>query len=112
MARAVLDADQSFLSALSSEEARALRSQGLVRGYPSGAVLFHESQVADKVVAVLNGRVKLSCFTEGGREVVLAICGPGDLVGELSALDGEPRSAAATTIEPVEALSVPATDFR
>jgi CRP-like cAMP-binding protein len=50
--------------------------------------------------------------SEGGKEVVLAIRGPGDLLGELAAIDGEPRSATATALEPVEALSLSAGDFR
>lgn len=38
--------------------------------------------------------------------------GPGELVGELSAIDEGPRSSSVTAIEPLEALVVPATDFR
>lgn len=103
--------EESFLACLSSEEARELRSRGVTRSFLSGAALFHERQVSDKVVVLLSGRVKLSCTTDDGKEVLLAIRGPGDLLGELSAIDGEPRSAAGTAIEPVEALTVAATDF-
>jgi len=51
-------------------------------------------------------------LSEDGKEVVLAIRGPGDLVGELSAIDGEPRSATATALEPVDVLVLAAGDFR
>ena len=61
---------------------------------------------------MLGGCVKLSCLSDEGKEVVLAIRGPGDVLGELSAIDGEPRSATATALEPVEALAVPVNDFR
>jgi CRP-like cAMP-binding protein len=50
--------------------------------------------------------------SEDGKEVVLAIRGPGDLLGELSAIDGEPRSATGVALEPVEALVIPAGDFK
>jgi CRP-like cAMP-binding protein len=100
-----------FLAALSTEETAALRAPAVVRSFPRGTALFHERQAADRVLVVLQGCVKLSCVSEGGKEVVLAIRGPGDLLGELAAIDGEPRSATATALEPVEALSLSAGDF-
>jgi CRP/FNR family cyclic AMP-dependent transcriptional regulator len=101
-----------FLASLNPAEKDALRVHGVVRSFPRGVALFHERQNADRVLVLLKGCVKLSCTSDEGKEVVLAIRGPGDLLGELSAIDGEPRSATATTLEPVEALSVSATDFR
>jgi CRP/FNR family transcriptional regulator, cyclic AMP receptor protein len=93
-----------FLAALNTEETAALRAPAVVRNFPRGTALFHERQAADRVLVVLQGCVKLSC--------VSAIRGPGDLLGELAAIDGEPRSATVTALEPVEALSLSAGDFR
>jgi CRP/FNR family transcriptional regulator, cyclic AMP receptor protein len=104
--------DESFLAALSPEAADALRSRGVVRSYERGTALFHERQTSDRVFVVLSGRVKLSSVSEDGKEIVLAIRGPGDLLGELSAIDDEPRSASALALEPVEALVVPTSDFK
>ena len=103
---------EMFLASLSADEQDALRSRGTVRSFPRGVALFHERQAADRVVVLLEGCVKLSCLSDEGKEVVLAIRGPGDLLGELSAIDGEPRSATATALEPVEVLAVAASDFR
>jgi CRP/FNR family transcriptional regulator, cyclic AMP receptor protein len=100
-----------FLASLSPEERDALRAPGVVRSFPRGTALFHERQTADRVLVLLQGCVKLSCLSESGKEVVLAIRGPGDLLGELAAIDGEPRSATATALEQVEALSVSTRDF-
>jgi CRP-like cAMP-binding protein len=55
--------------------------------------------------------VKVSSFAESGKETILAVRGAGDLIGELSTLDGQPRSATATALDAVDALLVPATDF-
>jgi CRP-like cAMP-binding protein len=101
-----------FLASLSTEERDALRGRAVVRSFPRGTALFHERQDADRVLVLLHGCVKLSSLSDGGKEVVLAIRGPGDLLGELGAIDGEPRSASATALEPVEAMSVSAGDFR
>ena len=54
----------------------------------------------------------MSYFTENGKEAVLAFRSSGDILGELSALDGEPRSATATVLEPVEALVLTVGQFR
>jgi CRP-like cAMP-binding protein len=58
------------------------------------------------------GRVKIASTSEEGRESVLAFRGPGEVLGELSAIDGQPRSAGVTAVDPVEALVVPTADFR
>jgi CRP/FNR family cyclic AMP-dependent transcriptional regulator len=83
----------------------------MVRSYPRGSALFHERQISDRVIVILSGRVKLSRVSEDGTEVVFAIRDAGDLLGEQSAIDGEPRSATAIALDPVEALVVPTRDF-
>ena len=95
-----------FLPALGDAEQKALSSAGVFRTFASGAALFHEHQVADRVLILRTGFVKLSCYSDDGREIVLAIRGPGDVLGELSAIDGEPRSATAIALEQVEALAL------
>ena len=45
------------------------------------------------------------------RSALVAARGPGDLLGELSAIDGEPRSATVTTLESVDALVMPGSAF-
>jgi CRP/FNR family transcriptional regulator, cyclic AMP receptor protein len=75
-------------------------------------VLFNEGDIADRVVVLLEGNVKVSFSTDDGKEVVLAVRGPGDLIGELSALDEEPLSATVTAMGPVTGLVLSADAFR
>ena len=56
------------------------------------------------VIVLLAGRAKLTVPNSSGREVIVAVRGPGDLLGELAALVEAPRSATVATIEPVDAL--------
>src|SRR6187200_3710666 len=100
-----------FLPALSEDERKALMAGAIVRNFSAGAALFHENQLADRVLVLQEGFVKLSCFSDDGHEVVLGIRGPGDVLGELSALDGGTRSATAVALEPVQALAVPTSSF-
>ena len=101
-----------FLGALSAPERDALQERASRRRHTRGAVLFHEQDESDRVVVVLSGRVKVSTVTDDGREVVLAFRGPGDLIGELSSIDRRPRSATVSAVEPVEALTLAASEFR
>jgi len=103
--------EEVFLSALTPAEDAALRASGVIRTVERGAAMFHQQGMADRVLVVLSGCVKLSRVSEDGKEVILAIRGPGDLLGELSAIDGRPRSATATALDRVEAVAVPAAEF-
>jgi CRP/FNR family transcriptional regulator, cyclic AMP receptor protein len=68
--------------------------------------------VPQDVFVLRSGRVKVSAVASSGRQVLLAFRGPGDLVGELSALDERPRSASIVALEPVEALVLTHEQFR
>jgi CRP/FNR family transcriptional regulator, cyclic AMP receptor protein len=96
--------DPRFLEALGEGHAEALRALGRVRRYPVGSALFHERDPGDAVLVLQSGRVKLTCATDAGRDALLGIREPGDLIGEMSAIDGVPRLATAIALEPVEVL--------
>jgi CRP/FNR family transcriptional regulator, cyclic AMP receptor protein len=82
------------------------------RRFPRGQALMHAGQVPQDVFVLRSGRVKVSAVASSGRQVLLAFRGPGDLVGELSALDERPRSASIVALEPVEALVLTHEQFR
>jgi len=101
-----------FLGELTPDETSALKDKSRPRRYPKGSTLFNEGESSDRVVIVTEGQVKVSFFTDDGREILLGVRGPGELLGEMSAIDGEPRSATATALEPAEALVMTAEDFK
>lgn len=100
-----------FLDHLPDDARQALVSVGSRRRFPAGSSLFVEGERSERVVAVLRGSVKITSLSAGGRESVLSLAGPGDLIGELSAIDQAPRSASAVAMEPVDAIVVQAGDF-
>nr|MDT0665307.1 Crp/Fnr family transcriptional regulator [Micromonospora sp. DSM 115978] len=61
---------------------------------------------------LLSGRVKVVAVTDNGYETLLALRGPGDVVGEMAAVDGGTRSATVTALEPVTGVAVPVAAFR
>lgn len=102
---------ETFLGVLSSEETDALQAIGVRRAYGGKVTLIHQADEGGPVLVLLAGRVKIAVVSEAGREAIVALRGPGDLVGELAAIDGAPRSAMVTTLEPVDALVIARTDF-
>ena len=100
-----------FMTRLGQADRAALTERGRRRQWPAGASLFLEGESSSTVVIVLSGRVKCFSLTEHGEEVLLAIRGPGALLGEFSAVDGGPRSASVAALEPVVALVVPTAGF-
>src|SRR5829696_5737962 len=103
--------DETFLEALTEDEAADLHAAGRQRSYGAKTTLFHEGDDAGPVVVLLAGRAKVATIGGGGRELIMAVRGPGDLIGELSAIDNGPRSGTVTTLEAVEALLVPGSAF-
>jgi CRP-like cAMP-binding protein len=64
------------------------------RDYPAGAIVASQEERGDALFVLVRGKVKAILYGESGREVILSIFkAPGDFFGELSLLDGEPRSA-------------------
>jgi CRP/FNR family cyclic AMP-dependent transcriptional regulator len=101
-----------FLSALSEEEQTAFRALGRVRRFSKGEAVFHEGDDPGGVVAIISGRLKVAVMGAGGREVVVQVPGPGDLIGELSAIAVRPRTATVSAVDEVEAIVVRGPDFR
>ncbi|MFJ9785890.1 Crp/Fnr family transcriptional regulator [Amycolatopsis sp. NPDC101161] len=89
-----------------------LRGKGVRRSWPAGATVLHEGDDSDYVVIIEIGSVKVSLSSPAGRQVVLAIRGPGDLLGEIAAIDGRARSATVTALSSVTATVLPGAAFR
>jgi CRP/FNR family transcriptional regulator len=89
-----------FFSSLDPPHLKNLLRFSEERSWPKGAVLFQLGDPGDSLYIVLSGRVK--CYLDGGdgRQVTLALLGPGEIVGELALFDPEEkRSASVSTVE-------------
>jgi CRP/FNR family cyclic AMP-dependent transcriptional regulator len=101
-----------FWGLLKADETADFLALAHTRSWPRGGVLFHEADESDSVLVLVTGRVKAYSSTGGGTEVLLAVRGPGALIGELAAIDQRPRSATVEALEPVSALALPLTGFQ
>lgn len=82
------------------------------RTYPRGTVIVFEDDPGDSMFIVRTGRVKVVRVGEDGREVILGLLGPGEYFGELSLIDGQPRSAHVIAMEDAQLIVLRREDFR
>ena len=68
--------------------------------FPTGAMILTADQPGEIAYIVLEGTLKVSTIEANGRELTLALLGPGEIVGELALADRAVRSADVTALEP------------
>jgi CRP-like cAMP-binding protein len=100
-----------FWQALQETERAALRAAGRTREYGTGTLLCSQGADPDHVLIILDGWVKVTAGRADGQEVMLAIRGPSDTIGESGWLNGRPRSANVKALGRVRALAIPAEQF-
>jgi len=95
-----------LFSALTEEEAVSLRASMTQVKVSKGHTLFKEGDEGDRLYVVLEGKLKLGTTSIDGRENLLSILGPGEMFGELSLFDPEPRTATATAVTDAKLLAL------
>jgi CRP/FNR family transcriptional regulator, cyclic AMP receptor protein len=110
---AELPAVGSFLGSLAADERTALGEIGHARSYRRGERMILEGDQNDVTYLVLEGRVRVFTGTPEGNEVTLCVRGPGDLIGEMGALEpGGRRSASVIALEPVRCRVIAARELQ
>lgn len=103
--------EHGFLGLLDDPARKALLHAGTERFYRATRPVYDEGGSAHTLAVLLEGRVKVAITTREGTNLLLALRGPGDLIGELSTLVGEERTATVTAIDDVRLLVVPYNSF-
>jgi CRP/FNR family cyclic AMP-dependent transcriptional regulator len=81
------------------------------RNYRRNEVIFHQDDPGATLHVIKKGQVKINTVSPEGEEAILAILTEGDFFGELSLLDGKPRSANAVAMETTQTLALQRQDF-
>lgn len=98
-------------TAVQSTVGHVIADLGRLRTYASGDLLFVEGDHSHTVYVCIEGRVRVFLTMPSGRELLVGIKLPGDEFGELSALDGRPRSASTSAIGPTVVAELRADRF-
>lgn len=101
-----------FVESIPTEDLAALKAAGRQRRYAAGSHLFREGERCEAVYLLVSGRLKICHHSIDGTEEVLAIRGPGDIVGELSVIGPENRSATGVALERLEVVIIGVDVFR
>lgn len=101
----------SLFNGLSDKDLRELETVVRERSFRKNEVIFHAQEPGNALFIIKRGRVKISMDDKGGREIILRIFEAGDFFGEMSLLDGEPRSATVSSLEPCQALILSRDEF-
>jgi CRP-like cAMP-binding protein len=105
-------ATDTFWERLDEHEREGLLALGVRRVFAEDEALMLQGESDDRVMLLLRGRVKVTRTARGEYELLLAIRDAGDLLGELTFIDRQSRTATVTALEEVEALVVPSETLR
>ncbi|MFI5620862.1 Crp/Fnr family transcriptional regulator [Streptomyces sp. NPDC051567] len=107
-----LDDRVPFLARLENEDGTALRALGRELSFAPRDTLIHQHEPSSHILLILRGWTKVTASAANGYEALLALRGPGDIIGESAGLTGRPRAATVTALEPVLAVAVELERFR
>lgn len=105
-------AQEPLLWSLRPSDRSALLAAGVAKTCDPGTLLMRQGDIEDYVVAIVSGWAVVRSDAANGRSLILGLRGPGDVVGELAALDGQPRSATVRVLTKFEGRVLSGTDFR
>jgi CRP/FNR family transcriptional regulator, cyclic AMP receptor protein len=89
---------ESWLATLPTELSQSLFAKARPLSLAADQTLFVAGDEGDGCYRVEEGLLKASIAAPAGGELILAILGPGSVVGELSLIDRGPRSASVTAL--------------
>ena len=101
----------NIFSHLSDEKINEIKKYFTLREYPKGSMIILEEEYGDVVFLVKKGTVKITRVNDEGKEVILSLMGENDMVGEMSVIDGESRSANVLAQENCELYAIRSEDF-
>ncbi|NUS15947.1 MAG: Crp/Fnr family transcriptional regulator [Streptomyces sp.] len=101
-----LDDQVPFLARLEHKQRVALLELGRPLTYGAWSTLVRQEEPSAHVIIILEGWTKVIRSAANGYQALLALRGPGDIVGEASAVSGRPRSATVTALCEVEAVAI------
>jgi CRP/FNR family transcriptional regulator len=100
-----------FLSQLSPAALKEFQALAIPTTYPSGSVLFMEGQAPRGVFLLLEGEIKLSLGSSGGKTLILRLARPGEVLGLMSTLSGSPYELTGEAMYPCQVAYVRGEDF-
>lgn len=96
---------------LAERELAALVDDIRLREYGKDEFVFRQGDESREVYIILKGKIRIFKISPGGDETTIDIFSTYDVLGEMAAIDYQPRSATAQAITPVSLLTIPQERF-
>jgi len=103
--------DGALLAYLADPDRDYLLARGTRRRFRANDVVLMEGDPSDHVHVLVAGWVRVSTIVEDGREVLFGLRGPGEVLGDLAAVTGRPRTASVRAIEPCTVFQLSGAQF-
>jgi len=97
---------------LPAEDRKALADRCHAHRYAAKQEIVSHAEQSSDVYFIVSGQVRATIYSAGGREVAFRDLGAGDMFGDLSAIDGKPRSASVVAVVDSFVISMTAKAFR
>lgn len=95
---------------LSEDDLERVEQRSEIARLEPGHVLFHEGEAGESAFVITAGEIEI-IKKSGNREVLLAVRGPGEVIGEMALLQDAPRSATARATSDVELIRIPKSEI-
>jgi CRP/FNR family cyclic AMP-dependent transcriptional regulator len=96
----------SIFASLEESELDLLLEATTTKQLAQKEVLFRKGDPGNQLFGILSGSLKVMATASDGKEVMFALMGPGEIIGEIPILDGGERSASAVAVEATELLTL------
>lgn len=103
--------EMPVLSSLSQSDWEKVKDLFIEKHFGKDEYIFFEGDPSSWLGVILEGRVKMIKHSEAGKDVVLDVISPGEMLGEVAAFNGEPHPATAQAMEPTVLASIYRDDY-
>jgi CRP-like cAMP-binding protein len=100
-----------ILSELAPAAFREFLALGRSKQFARNTLIFSKGDAGDCVYAIARGRIAIETVSEDGKIALLNFLGPGDLLGEIAAVDGNERTAGARSLTAATLVRIERSDF-
>ena len=100
-----------LFACLTVEQLTLLLDRHRVISHQLDQVIVMEQDWGESLFLIRDGLAKVRTYTADGDEVIMSLLGPGDLFGEMAALDGASRSADVVALTPLHLIKMRMSSF-
>ena len=100
-----------LFACLTVEQLKLLLDRHRVISHQLDQVIVMEQDWGESLFVIRDGLAKVRTYTADGDEVIMSLLGPGDVFGEMAALDGASRSADVVALTPLHLIKMRSASF-